>query len=583
MRLLGPNTNGIYNAAARLSLGYNAAHGYAIPTGPVSIVSHSGALFGGFVRTLQSFGVGLAKFIPVGNEADLDMLDILAYCIEDRDTNVIGLAIEALTDGARFRALAEQAAARGKPIVALKVGRSPVGVGAALAHSSRLAGGARAYDALFAACGVAGVRSVEGLAATCALLAQQPQRSDDPRLIGVTTSGAGGAIMADHATERGFALAGGSTGEWEGAAGAAIAVMNARGHLRNPIDLGSLADWAELDRIYQLLEADGLVGPSVVYAHTAPSPDMDETLLAVLRRRKARTGATIVVVAPGGLEPDLERQYRDAGIALFHETALAFDALAAHRAAGVAARFTDEEAPSHAARAVAARLAATPADVLTEAESAEILRAAGVPMVEAHDATSLTQARAAADALGYPVVLKAMVPGIAHKNAAGLVITSIGNPTELEGAHATLTARARGNTGVTMLLQPMVPAQCELIVGVTREGGLGHFLVFGLGGLNAELLDQVLLLPIALETSAMRERIAASRPGALLRGRNGTDRPALDQLSAIFTALQQLVGTAGAEIESIDLNPIIVTKSNELIAVDALIVRRNSPARGPKS
>jgi acetate---CoA ligase (ADP-forming) len=382
MRLVGPNTNGIYNAAARLSLGYNAAHGYAIAAGPVSIVSHSGALFGGFLRTLQSFGVGLAKFIPVGNEADLDMLDILDYCIEDRDTNIIGLAIEALGNGARFRMLAEKAAAHGKPIVALKIGRSPVGVGAALAHSSRLAGGARAYDALFAACGVAGVRSVEALAATCALLTQQPGRATDPRLICVTTSGAGGALIADHAAERGFALAGGPTGEWDGAAGAAIAAMSARGQLRNPIDLGSLADWAELDRIYQLLEADGLVGPSVVYAHIAPSPDMDETLLAVLRRRKARTGATIVVVAPGGIEPDLERQYRDAGITLFHETAVAFDALAAQRATGDSARFIDEDAPSHAARAAAARLAATRADVLTEAQSAEILRVAGVPMVE---------------------------------------------------------------------------------------------------------------------------------------------------------------------------------------------------------
>ena len=106
LRLLGPNTNGIYNTSASLSLGYNAAHGYAIAPGPVSIVSHSGALFGGLIRTLEQFGVGLSKFVPVGNEADLDMLDILDYAIEDPDTQVIGLAIEALANGARFRELA---------------------------------------------------------------------------------------------------------------------------------------------------------------------------------------------------------------------------------------------------------------------------------------------------------------------------------------------------------------------------------------------------------------------------------------------------------------------------------------------
>jgi acetate---CoA ligase (ADP-forming) len=291
-------------------------HSYAIAPGPVSIVSHSGALFGGLIRTLQQFGVGLSKFVPVGNEADLDMLDILDYAIEEPDTKVIGLAIEALADGARFRELAARAKARGKPIVALKLGRSAAGVGAALAHSSRLAGGARAYDALFAACGVASVRSVEALAATCALLARYPERIAEERLICVTTSGAGGALLADHAAERGFVLAGDATGEWQGEAGAAIAAMDSRGHLRNPLDVGALADWPDLARIYALLERDGLFGPTVCYAHIAPRPEQDATLLAVLRGRKDRTRASIVVIAPGGLEPALEQQYKDSGIAL---------------------------------------------------------------------------------------------------------------------------------------------------------------------------------------------------------------------------------------------------------------------------
>jgi acetate---CoA ligase (ADP-forming) len=576
LRLLGPNTNGIYNTAASLSLGYNAAHGYAIAPGPVSIVSHSGALFGGFVRTLASFGVGLSKFIPVGNEADLDMLDILDYCIEDADTKFIGLAIEALASGARFRDLAVRAKARGKPLVALKLGRSAAGVGAALAHSSRLAGSARAYDALFAACGIASVRSVEALAATCALLARYPDHGGDARLICVTTSGAGGALIADHAAERGFTLAGDATGEWQGEANAAIAAMDSRGHLRNPLDVGALADWPDLARIYALLEHDGFVGPTVCYAHIAPRPEQDLTLLAVLRARKERTRAPIVVIAPGGLTPELEQQYLESGIALFHETALGFDVLAAHRAAGAPVSFTDLSAPSHAARAAAARIARAPDDVLSEAESAEILRQCGVPLVESFGATTMTQARAAADALGYPAVLKAMVPGIAHKNAAGLVITSIDNNTELDRAHATLVDRTRGKAGVSFLLQPMVPAKRELIVGVSRQAELGHFLVFGLGGVNAELFDQVLLLPIELDVATMAARIATSRLGALLGNTETSNPSALDRLLPLLTALQQLILAAGEAIESVDLNPVIVTRNNNVVAVDALIVRRKS-------
>jgi len=250
--------------------------------------------------------------------------------------------------------------------------------------------------------------------------------------------------------------------------------------------------------------------------------------------------------------------------------------LAAHRAAGEPASFANSLAPSDAARAAAARLASAPDDVLSEADSAEILRKLGVPLVESRDATTLAQATAAADALGYPVVLKAMVPGVAHKNAAGLVITSISNKTELERAHAALAERTQGKAGVRFLLQPMLPARFELIVGVSREAQLGHFLVFGLGGVNAELFDQVLLLPIELDVAAMLARIAGSRLGALLCATGASGHSALDRLTPILTALQHLILAAGDRIESIDLNPVIVTKDNDLIAVDALIVKRKS-------
>jgi len=152
MRIVGPNTNGILNATDRLSLGYNTSHGDPLHPGPVSIAAHSGALFNSIAPRLRQFGVGLSKFVPVGNEADLDMLDFLEFFIADDATDVIGLIIEGLSDGERLRALAADARAAGKPIVALKLGRSAAGAGATVAHSSRLAGSARAYAALLREC-----------------------------------------------------------------------------------------------------------------------------------------------------------------------------------------------------------------------------------------------------------------------------------------------------------------------------------------------------------------------------------------------------------------------------------------------
>jgi ABC-type branched-subunit amino acid transport system permease subunit len=190
-------------------------------------------------------------------------------------------------------------------------------------------------------------------------------------------------------------------------------------------------------------------------------------------------------------------------------------------------------------------------------------------MVASRDATALAQARAAAEAVGYPVVLKAMVPGVAHKNAAGLVITAIADAAGLDRAHATLAERTQEQSGVSFLLQPMVSAKHELIVGVARQAALGHFLIFGLGGLHAELLDTVLLLPIELEVAAMRARVTASRLGMLLG-------EAAERLTPILTGLQELIRAAGSQIESIDLNPVIVTQAGDLVAVDALIVCRTA-------
>jgi acyl-CoA synthetase (NDP forming) len=580
MRLIGPNTNGIYNRSANFSLGYNVAHGYTMPLGPVSIVAHSGAVFAGIARTLMEHRCGIAKFVPVGNEADLDMLDVLDYCIEDDDTRVIGLAIEALTSGERFRVLAQKAAARGKAIVALKIGRSAVGIGAALAHSSRLAGGARAYDSLFAACAVANVRSVEALAGACAFLARRTPatRATDRRIVAVSSSGAGGAVLADHAAERGLALAGDTVGAWAADINADVSKLRLRGTIRNPIDLGSLEDVADLDMIYRALERRGLNGPTIAFAHLLPSPDMDRRVLAAFSARLQRTAAPIVVVAPGGLDDALERAYRDAGIFICRETSLAFEVFAAHFATiAPPDAWRGEGAISPAVANAAARLRAArkKQSMLPETDSAEVLRGVGVPMVATHRADTLDQARAAATRTNFPVVLKVIAPGIAHKHADGLVIVSIENAAALEKAHGDLRPRADriSRDLAAIILQQMVRARLELLVGVSREASLGHFFVIGLGGIHAEVFDDVVLLPVALELPALRARIGVGRVGRLLAALDPPGKPLLlEYLMATLTALQDLVMAAEDIIESVELNPMLVTHASDLVAVDALIV-----------
>jgi acyl-CoA synthetase (NDP forming) len=596
MRMLGPNTNGILNTVDRMQLGYNSEYREQIPSGNISMISHSGALFSGIARSLRTFGAGLCKFIPVGNEADIDMLDLLAFLVRDEATDVIGLVIEGIADGARFRALATEALHAGKPIVALKVGRSSAGVEATLAHSSRLAGSARAYDALFDACKVAVVRSVEGLAGGCALLSRRTDRSvnGDQRLVFVTTSGAGGALLADYAAVHEISLAGNASGEWDGQAAPIIAALPARGRIRNPIDMGSLDPaWRQLTDVYAAIELDGVTGPSAVYGHVARRPEMDDALAQTLIARRNRTGKPVMLVAPGGLAEPVEAQYRDAGIPVFHDMSTGFESLSCHYATLPESHSANPKPTASSdtrADAVKGLLLAklrenADLSVLSETDSAAVVSAAGVPVVASNVVRSASEAAATAAACGYPVVCKALAPGVAHKNEHGFVIANIRDPDALQAAIATLEERIarqgfeRDQVGI--VVQPMVQSEVELIIGVSHEQGLGHFLVAGFGGVHTEAFDEVTLIAIPSSEQEIRSRLTASRIGRLLSHLKGDD-DALSRTVGALVALQLVIIAAGDLVESIDVNPFLV--GERCMAVDALIVprsRHTSDVLGP--
>jgi acyl-CoA synthetase (NDP forming) len=585
IRLLGPNTNGIWNATDHFSLGYNTSHGDQMVDGGVSIVAHSGALFNSIAPRLVDIGSGLSKFVPVGNEADLDMLDILEYLIADPATRVIGLIVEGLSDGARFGKLAAAAIAAKKPIVALKLGRSAAGAGAALAHSSRLAGSARAYEALFREYGVPTVPTIEGLAASCALLAlsELDPMDGDSSLICVSSSGGGGSLLADTASTYDIPMAGSPAGDWEGGVAELIAGFEDAGLIRNPIDGGNLYGWPRLEAIFAAMEQDGLNGPIAAYGHMLPSIKTDENLITPLIERKRRTGSPVVMIAPGGLRLETKARLTENQIPVFADMETAFHGLKSYYTmlgvrAAPAAKADAAGAADDGGIAEMLTLECLP-EVLSEADSAAILRQAGVPMVENRSVQTIDEAAAAAAALGYPVVLKALVPGIAHKNNAGLVHTGISDEEELRQTYETLEQRALAlkpsSDHQTILVQPMIASEVELILGVSYEPPLGHFLVAGLGGIHAEVFDKILLLPVPVAVETAERRVSEGEIGRVLStiGSEKQVSSAIGDIAAALMALQNLVLAAPKTIESVDVNPLLITKAG-CIAVDALVIRQ---------
>lgn len=594
MRILGPNTNGVWNATHSLSLGFNASHGEPMISGPISIAAHSGALFDSFIPRLRAFGGTFAKLVPLGNEADIDMLETLEHLIDDPTTKVIGLIVEALRDGAKLKALAARAHAAGKPIVALKLGRSSAGAGAALAHSSRLAGSTRAYMAIFRDCGIGVVRSIETLAAVTTLLTDKRalDRSGDRRWIGVSSSGGGCSLLADHAGDLGIPQAGNADGTWSGETARLISGFEeGTGLIHNPIDGGNLHGWGKLPELIQTMEHDGLMGPVVGFAHRLPNLASDISLFTPLAERKRRTGSPVVIVAPGGLRPEIEARYTAECIPVFHDLPTCFESLrCVYDMMDMAAERETAERDSAECESGASPVepsglevsrtldAAVGAAFLSEIDSAALLRSAGMPMIESRIVSSADAARREADQLGYPVVLKALAPGVAHKHDAGLVAVGIGDGEALELAYdkleRTLTGLGHARTTTTIILQPMAAAEVELIVGATWEPALGWFLLAGHGGVNAEAFDSVELFPVPISAAAIRRRLLTGKLGPLLeRLADRNHRNVSAEVAAALQGVQNAVKASGELLHSIDVNPLLVTRTG-CIAVDALVVRR---------
>eukprot|EP01037_Dinobryon_pediforme_P012536 gene12536-12625_t len=490
IRVVGPNCNGIYNGVTGLAIGFNTAHGRRLTPGNVVILSHSGALFDAMVARLTGFGAGLAAFVSAGNEADLSLLDYLEYWIEQPGCGVVAMLLDAIADGPRFRSLADRATELGKPIVVLKIGTSEVGADAAQAHSSRLAGSAAAYAALFEACGVASVTSIEGLMAAAALLSRFGRLPGG--MAAISTSGAGAALVADLAARHGIAVP-----PFCEAVQATLQDRRRFSRLGNPLDLGALGGMVRVGDAPSVIGTDPGIGLVMAFVHSLGSRPRGIVTNALAAGR-ATSQKPFVIIAPGGLAPDEHAAYQDADIAVIPDTDAAFQAIAAVLALPRRHPMLPGTAPLQTPLLYLDR-------PLTEPESLSLLAEAGIAVIRTDLATSLEQALAAAAAIGFPVVLKGVVAGIAHKTEAGLVKVGLKDAEALRSAYAEMGAPNQ------VAVQPMAQGRAEVIAGVTRTD-LGLMLVAGLGGIYAEALGEVVMWPIP----SAREDIAARLAGSAL-------------------------------------------------------------------
>jgi acyl-CoA synthetase (NDP forming) len=515
IRLLGPNSMGVVDLPGRLALTVNAVLEMDAPTvGTTSLVSQSGTMLGTLLSRGAARGLGYAKLVSVGNEADLGVGELVELLVADPATRVIALFLETVRDAGRLAAAARAAHAAGKPLVAYKLGRSRLGEELARSHTGALAGADAALDAFFRDCGIVRVDLLETLIEIPPLLnGRKPALlGHHPRVAVVTTTGGGAACVVDRLGLHGIELA-------------------SMHDLTMTATQDSYA--ATLARLLASPDCDGVLAAVGSSAQFHPE-------LAVEPIIGAGPGAKPLAVF---LTPHAERS-----LAL-----LAARGIAAFRTAEACA---DAFAACFAWRGPRTRPALSP-PVLHD-DPVEMLKSLGIPVTE-HAVVTAPDFR---HGIAYPVALKRT--DLEHKTEAGGVALDVPD-------RETLLKEAKRMGQQRLLVQKMERGLAEAIVGYRDDPVVGPLVLVGAGGVLAELYKDyaVELAPVSqAEARAMIERVKGLAP---IRGYRQLPRGDVDGLIRAICALSRLA--LAPQVREAEINPLIV-KRDGVFAVDALVVMK---------
>ena len=574
MRIVGPNCLGVMSP--RTGLNATFAQAMARP-GNVAFLSQSGALLTAVLDYAMQEQIGFSAFASLGSMLDVGWGDLIDYLGNDPNTSSIVIYMESVGDARSFLSAAREVALS-KPIIVIKAGRTSVGAKAAASHTGSLTGSDEVLDAAFARVGVLRVDTIAEVFALTESLSKQPVPKGN-RLTIVTNAGGPGVLATDALIGGGGVLSPISDDTMTALNG----VLPAAWSHNNPIDV--LGD-AGADRYVQALELasrdDNTDGLLVILT---PQAMTDPTRTAEYLRPYAKTsGKTVIASWMGGATVAAGEQIlADAGIPTFpypDAAADVFNTLWRYSRNLQQIYQTPTLADAGSVDAIAATqllqsVRAKNRDLLTEAESKQILMAYGIPTVETHIAADPDSAVAFAERIGYPVVLKLHSETVTHKTDVG------GVQLNLRDAEAVRAAFARIGQGVTaadflgVTVQPMVKMEgYELILGASPDAQFGPVLLFGTGGQLVEVFkDRALALP-PLNSTLARLLIEKTKIYTALRGVRGrppVDLPALEQILVLFSqlVLEQPL------IKEIDINPLLASPER-FIALDARIVLHGS-------
>ena len=592
--LIGPNCLGFINTDPKVRL--NASFAQRMPRkGNIAFLSQSGALCTAVLDFARGKGIGFSKFISMGNKAVANELDFLRALRDDPMTDVILMYVEDIVDGQEFMDLSRHItgdAAKPKPIIAIKSGRTQQGAKAASSHTGSLAGSDDVYDALFLQSGVLRVETVEELFDYAVSFSQQPLPKGN-RVAIVTNAGGPGIMATDAAIRHGLDLA---------ALAPETVAQLARdlpptANVNNPVDV--IGD-ARHDRYESAIRA------------VIKDPNVDAVIVILTPQAMTNVREIGQVVAnaaaemkklPGVAKPILASFMGivdvSAGVEILEAAGIphyVFPEGAARALAQMYAyrkswldrprtKVISYKVDKGAVSRVIERARADKRNYLPQIEAMEVFAAYGLPTLKSRMTKSEDDAAAVATEFGYPVVLKIASPAIVHKLDAGGVMLNIKNESELRRAYQKIMDACVPLVGKEKIwgidVQQMSAKGVEVFLGAKRDPKFGPVLLFGLGGTFVEVLRDVAFRLAPIREWSTRAIIESSKAAKILHGYRGQPGD-IDKVAECIGRLSQLV-VDFPEIVELDINPLAVYPAGKgAAALDGRIVLSAHPESNPQ-
>jgi acetate---CoA ligase (ADP-forming) len=560
--LVGPNCLGVIDTQTELDLAYAN-----VSAGPIGLISQSGNIALELASVAGDAGFGVSRFVSVGNQADLDVTELIHEFVKHDPTRVIAVYVEDFRDGRAFAEAALHAHSEGKPVLMLTAGSSRAGARAARSHTGALVSASVAIDAACRASGMLRVTSTHQMIelAQALLMLHRPHG----RRVGIIGDGGGHvALAADLLTDRGLEVPLLS----DDLASRIGAVLPPTAAVRNPVDMagGGEQDLHNYERVVRTLAESGEVDAVLLTGYFGGySQESDE--LGVIETEVANEVAMAVGEAQCPLIVHTMYPASPPAKVLRSKLVPVYDDIAG--AARALARLVEwiGEKP----RGVPKVPQADTHPLVKEGyfEARELLATAGIPFARGCRVTTLSEAQAAALELGFPIVLKAL--SSSHKSDAGGVRLGIAGESELEASFVDMASRLNPDV---FSVERMVDTSdaVELLVGVRRDPSFGPVVVIGVGGLYTEVLQDVAVALAPLNTDVADQMIRSLRAAPLLVGTRG--RPPLDVAAAarVAAGLSRLAAE-WPELAEAEINPLLVRRT-EVVALDARVVRASGPA-----